>query len=161
VAPTETLSAFRSVQFTQYSIEEGRIEYKPSSGPEKSLHSSSQSRVRVPDSCRVRDSAWYFDGTPAKFGSFARLPSRKVWISPQPCVVSQWQGRRKPYRGPKLRWLLAGRAARPCRSSYSEYRRYPSGANDGDRTSWAHLLLHSCLVGRTFGFGKEIITKVR
>jgi hypothetical protein len=31
----EMLSVFRSVQFTQYSIEEGRIEYKPSSGPER------------------------------------------------------------------------------------------------------------------------------
>jgi hypothetical protein len=31
----EMLSGFRSVQFTQYSIEEGRIEYKPSSGPER------------------------------------------------------------------------------------------------------------------------------
>ena len=35
MAPTETLSAFGSVQFTQYSIEQGRIEYRFSSGPER------------------------------------------------------------------------------------------------------------------------------
>ena len=31
----EMRSAFRSAQFIQYSIEQGRIEYKPSYGPEK------------------------------------------------------------------------------------------------------------------------------
>ncbi len=42
---------------------------------------------------------------------------RKFWERSQPCLVCRWKGRGKLYRGPKLRWLLGGRPARPYRPS--------------------------------------------
>ena len=92
---------------------------------------------------------------PPNSGHLLVYRAAKVWLSPQPCVVSRWEGCGKPFRGPNLRWLLAGGPARPCRSSYSQHHRCACGATNGDDTSWPHLLLHRSFVGKEFGVGKK------
>ena len=56
---------------------------------------------------------------PAPANSGHLLVSRvaKFWVLISSCLVSRWQGRDKPERGSKLRWLLAGRSARSHRPS--------------------------------------------